>query len=422
MRRADGSIATPNADSAGTESDLAMVTGTAADNGVVVRAVGLTKVFADFWLRQKAVAVDGVDLEIRRDEIFGLLGPNGSGKSTTIKMILGLLHRTKGVLSVFGKEPTDVSVKKRIGYLPEESYMYRFLTPVETLDFYGKLFGLPRAVRKRRTGELLEMVGMTHAANRPVGEFSKGMARRLGIAQSLINDPELLILDEPTSGLDPLGSRQVKDLILDLGRRGKTILLSSHQLDDVQDVCDRMVILYGGRIRSEGTVDQLLEDSGRSVITVPRLDRAAEERVRRVLHDEAHVDVERVAAPRQRLEDLFLEIVERARADKAATSGAGAGGPTASFLLGEDAAQGEGSGLIDRLAAASTVDAATPAPAPADAPADREIVDGLVGGAPSAPQAGPAAPAAAPQVPKGSPAQPDRSVIDDLLGGGGGRP
>ena len=244
-----------------------MVTGTDQDNGVVVRAAGLTKVFADFWLRQKAVAVDGIDFEIRRDEIFGLLGPNGSGKSTTIKMILGLLHRTKGALSVFGTEPTDVAVKRRIGYLPEESYMYRFLTPVETLDFYGKLFGLARQVRRRRAAELLEMVGMSHAANRPVGEFSKGMARRLGVAQALINDPDLLILDEPTSGLDPLGSRQVKDLILDLGRRGKTILLSSHQLDDVQDVCDRMVILYGGRIRSEGTVDQLLEDSGRTVIT-----------------------------------------------------------------------------------------------------------------------------------------------------------
>ena len=392
-----------------------MASGASPD--IVVEATGLTKVFTDFWFRQKAVAVDGISFEIRRDEIFGLLGPNGSGKSTTIKMILGLLHRTKGLLSVFGKEPTDVAVKQRIGYLPEESYMYRFLTPVETLDFYGKLFGLPRNVRRSRIDELLEMVGMTHAANRPVGEFSKGMARRLGIAQALINDPDLLILDEPTSGLDPLGSRQVKDLLLDLGRRGKTILLSSHQLDDVQDVCDRMVILYGGKIRSEGTVTELLEDSGRTVITTPRLDPATVVTIERIIRETAHVQVERVAAPRQRLEDLFLEIVERARADKASTSGAQAGGPTAAFLRGEDT---QGTGLIEELAAAP---AATPKPAAPDAPAtpavpvaDRAVLDDLVSGKPAAPAAAPAPRTATPDAPKGV----DQSVIDDLLGGGGG--
>ena len=388
-----------------------------ASSDIVVEATGLTKVFTDFWLRQKAVAVDGISFEIRRDEIFGLLGPNGSGKSTTIKMILGLLHRTKGLLSVFGKEPTDVAVKQRIGYLPEESYMYRFLTPVETLDFYGKLFGLPRNVRRSRIDELLEMVGMTHAANRPVGEFSKGMARRLGIAQALINDPDLLILDEPTSGLDPLGSRQVKDLLLDLGRRGKTILLSSHQLDDVQDVCDRMVILYGGKIRSEGTVAELLEDSGRTVITTPRLDPATVVTIERIIRETAHVDVERVAAPRQRLEDLFLEIVERARADKASTSGAQAGGPTAAFLRGDDS---QGTGLIEELAAAPAAAPKSAAPvapaAPAAPVADRAVLDDLVSGKPSAPAAAPAPRTATPDAPKGV----DQSVIDDLLGGGGG--
>jgi ABC-2 type transport system ATP-binding protein len=394
---------------------------------VVVEANGLTKVFSDFWMRRKAVAVDGISFRIERDEIFGLLGPNGSGKSTTIKMILGLLHRTRGLLSVFGREPSDVAVKRRIGYLPEESYLYRFLTPAETLDFYGKLFGLDRAVRRRRTAELLEMVGMTHAADRQVGEFSKGMARRLGIAQALINDPDLLILDEPTSGLDPLGSRQVKDLILDLGRRGKTILLSSHQLDDVQDVCDRMVILYGGRIRSEGTVDQLLEDTGRTVITVPRLDAAAEARVRSALHDSAHVDVERIAAPRQRLEDLFLRIVEQARADRATTSGALAGGPTAAFLLGEDAGRGEGSELIAALESApapAQAASAAAAPVPAAPAADRAELDRLV--APPSPAPAPAPAAAQPPAagrPGAAPPRPapdvDRGVIDDLLGGGG---
>ena len=219
-----------------------------------VEMVGLTKVFKDFWMRTKAKAVDDVDLVIYSREIFGLLGPNGSGKSTIIKMILGLLHPTRGRLTVFGKPPTDVGIKKRIGFLPEESYLYRFLNPRETLDYYGQLFGLDRRTRRRRTDELLEMVGLAHVAHRPIGEFSKGMTRRIGLAQALVNDPDLLILDEPTAGLDPIGTRQVKNLILELGKRGKTILLSSHLLADVEDVCDRMVMLYAGRIRAQGTV------------------------------------------------------------------------------------------------------------------------------------------------------------------------
>jgi ABC-2 type transport system ATP-binding protein len=422
-----------------------------AEHELVVEADGLTKVFSDFWMRRKAVAVDGISFGIRRDEIFGLLGPNGSGKSTTIKMILGLLHRSKGRLTVFGKDPSDVDVKRRIGYLPEESYLYRFLTPTETLDFYGRLFGLAHAVRRRRTEELLAMVGLTHVAHRQVGEFSKGMARRLGIAQALINDPDLLILDEPTSGLDPLGSRQVKDLLLELGRRGKTILLSSHQLDDVQDVCDRMVILYGGRIRSEGTVDQLLEDSGRTVITVPRLDAASTARVERFLRDEAHVPVERIAAPRQRLEDLFVKIVEDARKERAETSGAQAGGPTAAFLRGEES---DGERLIGDLVAAPDAPApasakAEPRPAPASVGPARDVLRELteVSATPApaahAPIAAPTPATAAPAptatptstpaltappanpAPASRPAQKsatdvDRSVIDDLLGGGGG--
>ena len=178
-------------------------------DSLVVEAVGLTKVFKDFWLRTKARAVDNVDLEIRAHEIFGLLGPNGSGKSTIIKMILGLLHKTGGRLTVFGRQPTDVAIKKHIGFLPEESYLYRFLNPRETLDYYGKLFGLDARTRRRRTDELLDMIGLSQVAHRPIGEFSKGMTRRVGLAQALINDPDFLILDEPTSGLDPIGTRQV---------------------------------------------------------------------------------------------------------------------------------------------------------------------------------------------------------------------
>ena len=213
----------------------------------IVEAVGLTKVFKDFWMRTKARAVDNVDFDIHAHEIFGLLGPNGSGKSTIIKMILGLLHTTGGRLTVFGKVPTDVNVKKHIGFLPEESYLYRFLNPRETLDYYAKLFWLDGATRRRRIDELLDMIGLTQVAHRPIGEFSKGMTRRIGLAQALINDPELILLDKPTTGLDPLGTRDMKQMILELRRQGKTVVMCSHQLDDVERV--RSEVVEDARLR-----------------------------------------------------------------------------------------------------------------------------------------------------------------------------
>ena len=312
----------------------------------VVEAVGLTKIFRDFWLRTKARAVDNVDFEIHNGEIFGLLGPNGSGKSTIIKMILGLLHKTSGRLAVFGRAPTDVMVKKHIGFLPEESYLYKFLNARETLDYYGKLFGLDRKIRRRRTDELLEMVGLTRVAHRSIGEFSKGMARRIGLAQALINDPDFLILDEPTSGLDPIGTRQVKDLIIELGKRGKTILLSSHLLADVEDVCDRMVMLYGGVIRAQGAADELLSDTEHTVIQTPRLKVETISRIESVIQEMEGKAIEKVYAPRQRLEQLFMEIVEQARKEQIETSGAEHGGSTASFLQAESSG---GDALIDSL-------------------------------------------------------------------------
>jgi ABC-2 type transport system ATP-binding protein len=318
----------------------------ASASSAVVEAVGLTKVFRDFWMRTKARAVDNVDFEVRTHEIFGLLGPNGSGKSTIIKMILGLLHKSSGRLTVFGKQPSDVLVKKHIGFLPEESYLYRYLNPRETLDYYGKLFGLDHRIRKRRTDELLDMIGLAQVAHRPVGEFSKGMTRRVGLAQALINDPDFLILDEPTSGLDPVGTRQVKDLLLELGRRGKTILLSSHLLADVEDVCHRMVVLYGGKIRAQGTADELLSDTERTVIQSPRLKVETISRIEQVMQDSEGIAIEKVHAPRQKLEDLFMQIVERARLEQVATSGAQHGGSTAAFLRAEHA---EGEALVDSL-------------------------------------------------------------------------
>src|SRR5690242_7151691 len=162
----------------------------------VISVRGLTKVFKDFWGRPKARAVDDVDFDVRRGEVFGLLGPNGSGKSTTVKLLLGLLYPTKGAIEVFGKSPRHVQTKSRIGYLPEESYLYRYLNSRETLDFFGNLFHLPPGDRHERAEQLLEMVGLNQTRSRSVGEFSKGMQRRIGLAQALINDPDLVILDE----------------------------------------------------------------------------------------------------------------------------------------------------------------------------------------------------------------------------------
>jgi ABC-2 type transport system ATP-binding protein len=375
----------------------------------IVEAVGLSKVFRDFWMRTKARAVDHIDFEIRPGEIFGLLGPNGSGKSTTIKMILGLLHKTSGRLVVFGKSPSDVMVKRHIGFLPEESYLYRYLNPVETLDYYGRLFGLDRATRKSRTEELLEMVGLTHVAHRAIGEFSKGMTRRIGIAQALINDPEFLILDEPTSGLDPIGTKQVKDLLLNLKARNKTILLSSHLLSDVQDVCDRMVMLYGGKIRVEGNVHDLLEDTNSTVIQTPRLKSTTIDRIEKVIQEEEGVGIERVSQPRQRLEDLFLEIVEAAQREHVETSGVTDTGGTADFLRHQ-----EGDTLIDSLvsdSAAVEQVRSVEVVHTEKAAVDEDVLSSLVDAAPELEVRSNEV-----QQADQDPEEVDHSVIDDLIG------
>src|SRR5690348_2103699 len=260
-------------------------------NGEVVVSVrGLTKVFKDFWNRPKARAVDNVDFEVRRGEVFGLLGPNGSGKSTTVKLLLGLLHPTKGHIEVFGHSPRHVATKSLIGYLPEESYLYRYLNSRETLEFFGNLFELPKEKRQERTDQLLEMVGLGQTQRRAVGEFSKGMQRRIGLAQALINDPTLVILDEPTSGLDPIGCREVKDLIKALAQRVKTVILSSHLLADVEDVCDRVVIYYGGKIQAMGPLGDLLATPDSIRITTPALSRPTMERVLEMIRQDVAED------------------------------------------------------------------------------------------------------------------------------------
>jgi ABC-2 type transport system ATP-binding protein len=279
-----------------------------AATDVVIETRSLTKVYRDFWGRQKVRALKALDLEIRRGEIFGLLGPNGSGKSTTIKLLLGLLFPTNGQALVFGKDATDVAKNERIGYLPEESYLYKFLNAEETLDFYGRLFDMSAATRKQRTDELIDMVGLGWARRRQLREYSKGMTRRIGLAQALINDPELILLDEPTSGLDPIGTREMKDLILKLRDEGKTVLMSSHLLPDVQDVCDRIAILNQGELKELGRVDTLLTVQDVTQVRAKGLSKEAEEEIRAVIarHGGEVVGMEH---PTLSLEELFLNIV-----------------------------------------------------------------------------------------------------------------
>ncbi|MEM7263486.1 MAG: ABC transporter ATP-binding protein [Planctomycetota bacterium] len=296
----------------------------------------LTKRFRDFWLRTRVTAVSDLDFEVHRGEVVGLLGPNGSGKSTTIKMILGLLFPTSGQIELFGRAPTDVAIKSRVGYLPEETHLYPFLDARETLDFYGRLFGIPRPERKQRIDQLVDMVGLAGAQRRRVGEYSKGMQRRIGLAQALINDPDLLILDEPTSGLDPIGTRQVKDLLVELSDQGKTLLLSSHLLADAEDVCSRIVVMFGGKILAEGTVEQLLAVPEELILRTDRLNEATLNELKTLLDRSGHQFLGS-EQPRQRLEERFLELVTQATAEGRTTSGAGAGTRLASFLGGDGA-------------------------------------------------------------------------------------
>jgi ABC-2 type transport system ATP-binding protein len=281
---------------------------------VIVETRNLTKVYRDFWGRRKKTALRSLNLQIHRGEIFGLLGPNGSGKTTTIKLLLGLLFPTEGDAYVFGESAINVNKNERIGYLPEESYLYRFLNAEETLDFYGRLFKIAPDVRQKRAADLIKKVGLDADKKRVLKEYSKGMRQRIGLAQALINDPELVILDEPTSGLDPIGTRWMKDLIRELRKEGKTVLMCSHRLDDVQDVCDRIAILYDGELQELGQVSTLLEDAVRLELQASglKLSQDLQRELEAVLTKHGG-KLDRIGHPTTTLEDLFLHIVEESK-------------------------------------------------------------------------------------------------------------
>jgi len=284
-----------------------------ASSESVIEIRNLSKVYRDFWGRPKVKALNALSLNVRKGEVFGLLGPNGSGKTTTLKLLLGLLFPTEGEIQILGKPASDVQKNERIGYLPEESYLYRFLNAYETLDFYGRLFNMSAAERKERSEKLLDQVKLApQARHRQLKEYSKGMTRRIGVAQALINDPDLVMLDEPTSGLDPLGNRDMKDLILDLKKQGKTVLMCSHLLADVQDVCDRIAILYGGELKVMGRVDELLKAQDETQIVSSKLSDAATQEIQEVLKRHG-ASVLKIDQPTANLEDLFLKTVQESR-------------------------------------------------------------------------------------------------------------
>lgn len=336
-----------------------------------IETISLTKVFPDWWGRAKVVAVDNLDLQIKHNEVYGLLGPNGSGKTTTIKILLSLLHATKGHAYVLGASSREAKVSSRVGYLPEESYLYKYLTARETLDFYGRIFGLSSKVRKTRIDTLLEMVGLTAMANRAVGTYSKGMARRIGLAQALINDPDVLVLDEPTSGMDPIGTRQMKDLILELAERGKTILLCSHLLADVEDVCDRIGILYGGRMQMEGPVDSLLKKTEDTQILASGLSGSALEKIKAIIESEK-ADCS-ITSPMDKLEDFFIRTVSEAQRRKEPTSGAVNTGKISGFLKEDEVRSDD---VLENLVNASVEDVPSSEVETTEADAATEVLKG----------------------------------------------
>ena len=274
-----------------------------------VALTGVTKIFPVPFQRRSVVAVRDLNLEVAPGQIYGLLGPNGSGKSTTLKIILGLVPPTRGRATIFGRDSDRVASRESVGFLPESPYFYKFLTGEETLRFYGKLCGLRGATLRNRVEETLALVGLTNARKRRLAGYSKGMLQRIGLAQALIQEPALLVLDEPTAGVDPVGAREIRDLILSLKARGITVLLSSHLLGQVQEICDRVGILANGVLVREGALNELLGVQNQSQLVLEHASPQLLEEIEKLARRSGSRVVER-GAPRSSLEQLFLEAIE----------------------------------------------------------------------------------------------------------------
>ena len=270
----------------------------------------LTKEFPSPLLRKKILAVKDVSLHIEEGEIYGLIGPNGSGKSTTMKALLGLLAPTVGSCKIFGKDSVKVDSRKDVGYVPENPYFYKHLNGEETLKFYGKLCGLSGRQLNDRITELLELVSLTRARKQKVGTYSKGMLQRIGLAQALIHEPRLLILDEPTAGVDPVGSREIRDMILALKESGKTVFLCSHLLEQVQEICDRVGIIFNGQIKSEGTLEDLITLKEQFEIVV-KGDQSDQQRLLEAAKSIDGLEVVSQGAPKTSLESLFIKMAKQ---------------------------------------------------------------------------------------------------------------
>ena len=273
---------------------------------LAVKTQSLRKEFALGWFRGRLLAVEGLDMEVRKGEVFGLLGPNGSGKSTAMKMILGLLRPSGGRAEVCGYRAGTIQARRQIGFLPENPYFPNFLSGVELVRYYGKLSGMGGSKLEARIGELMELVRLgREAGRRPLRTYSKGMLQRAGLAGALVGDPEVLMLDEPTAGVDPAGSREIRDLILELRERGKTVIFSSHLLEQVEDVADRVIILHRGKKLREGRLEDLLSQKGEWQIRMQGLAEGDRQELRAWL-EKRGVRIVAESAPRERLEDYFL--------------------------------------------------------------------------------------------------------------------
>lgn len=277
-----------------------------------VSITGLTKLYPVPMRRQRVVAVKDLNLEVQEGEVYGLLGPNGSGKSTTLKILLGLVTPTHGESKIFGQDSRDYRSHRDVGFLPENPYFYKYLTAEETLTFYGKICGMGGKALAARIDELLDLVGMEDARHRRVGGYSKGMLQRIGLAQALIQDPRLLVLDEPTAGVDPLGSRQIRDMILKLKERGKTVLLTSHLLEQVQEVCDRVGIMARGLMMREGRLEDLVTIESQTEYLVENAPPELAAKIEELVKSSGAKFLE-TRKPQLTLERVFLEAAESQR-------------------------------------------------------------------------------------------------------------